>query len=163
MADKKIQIRRYDGSSWSQIYPVTSYNYLVDVPTNFPPSAHTHSQFVYSGKCGTVAGTASKVLAVTDYNISGAIPAYTKIAIFFAATNTALNPTLKLSSSGQAYPLKLTFSKAVGVTEWESWPAGSCQTFMFHPDYEAWVMVGYRDITGAMQVANNTLELRKEN
>lgn len=42
MAGKKVQIKRYNGTSWEEISPITSYNNLTDVPSTFVPTAHTH-------------------------------------------------------------------------------------------------------------------------
>lgn len=42
----KFTIKRHNGSSWVELYPVTSYNNLVDVPSSFTPSTHTHSQYL---------------------------------------------------------------------------------------------------------------------
>ena len=37
-----IEVKRYNGTDWDNLYLITSYNKLTDVPSTFPPSSHNH-------------------------------------------------------------------------------------------------------------------------
>ena len=46
-----IEVKRYNGTDWDNLYLITSYNKLTDVPSTFPPSSHNHDTRILKREC----------------------------------------------------------------------------------------------------------------
>lgn len=60
MAIRKTVIKRYESQDWVDNYPVTAWAYIENIPSTFPPSAHTHN-YAGSSSAGGDANNAVKL------------------------------------------------------------------------------------------------------
>lgn len=60
MAIRKTVIKRYESQAWVDNYPVTAWAYIENIPSTFPPSAHTHN-YAGSSSAGGDANNAVKL------------------------------------------------------------------------------------------------------
>lgn len=85
---------------------------------------------VWYGTCTTAAGTAAKVVTLTD-STGFTLQAGTIVAVKFTYANTASNPTLNVASSG-AKSIKQYGTTAVGNgNQTTGWIAGAIQIFVY--------------------------------
>lgn len=60
MAIRQTIIKRYESQQWVDNYPVTAWAYIENIPSTFPPSAHTHN-YAGSSSAGGDANNAVKL------------------------------------------------------------------------------------------------------
>lgn len=153
----RIQHRRDTSANWTTVDPVILKGELILVDTaegelrsKIGDGTKTYTQLpftdetlrslisagsnsskdIYYGTCTTAAGTAAKVVTLTD-STGFTLQAGTMVAVKFSANNTASNPTLNVASSG-AKSIKQYGTTAVGNgNQTTGWIAGAIQIFVY--------------------------------
>lgn len=93
------------------------------------------------GTCSTAAGTAAKVVTLSDFN---ALTTGVTIHVKFTYSNTASSPTLNVNNTG-AKNIKVHGATGVGNTPYKSWFPGEIISFTY--DGTNWCVNDYKDDT----------------
>jgi len=59
-----ITLKRHNGSVWDELHPITDYLTLINKPTSFPPTAHTHNE----AELNNISKTAMFRGSISDFN-----------------------------------------------------------------------------------------------
>jgi formylmethanofuran dehydrogenase subunit D len=94
----------------------------------------------YYGTCSTAAGTAAKVITVTDDATNFSLRAGITIVVKFTATNTAANPTFDVNSTGAK---KVWYNTALITTGSLGYAGTANRPMQFTYDGTQWVFVGW--------------------
>lgn len=84
--------------------------------------------------CSTAANTSAKTVQLTDFVLTTG----SCVRVKFTNTNTAVNPSLNVNSTG-AKPIVKYGSTPIGASESESWTAGAVVELLY--DGTSWVMI----------------------
>jgi hypothetical protein len=153
----RIQHRRDTSANWTTVDPVILKGELILVDTaegelrsKIGDGTKTYTQLpftdetlrslisagtnsskdIYYGTCTTAAGTAAKVVTLTD-STGFTLQAGTMVAVKFSANNTASNPTLNVASSGAKSIMQYGTTAVGNGNQTVGWIAGAIQIFVY--------------------------------
>lgn len=98
------------------------------------------------GTCSTAADIAAKTVTLPNLD---SLRTGVSVVIKFTNSNTASNPTLQINSTG-AKPIYRYGSNKAGINPYDSWVAGSIQTFTY--DGTNWVLNEQQDLSYLMPI-----------